>query len=203
MSLRQILIAAVLSAGIASLLVLAPESADEPAAPAKSDRISAPAVPPAPVATKAVTERWTTPEPARDEPKPEEQRTEAAAPRDAASELPSWANIRQVPIAKTAAPAPAAPDPIAAQPSAESKPAPAPERPNAAAAKKRESFARKKPVEPRSKASSKLGSYYEISRARGFGEERVKRACVPGLRMPQVCYYPQNIRRNFPVRLAD
>lgn len=70
------------------------------------------------------------------------------------------------------------------------------------AAANRKAFAQARATE-RKPGSKSLGYYYEIADARGFGEARVKRACVPGLRMPQVCYYPQNIRRNFPVRAAD
>lgn len=54
-----------------------------------------------------------------------------------------------------------------------------------------------------SKTAGKPGYYYEVSGGQGYAESRVRRACVPGLRMPQVCYYPQNTRRHFPVRADE
>jgi hypothetical protein len=201
MIFRQTLLAAALSAVIASLVVLALDRADEPAAPAKPDRIAAPA------AEKAVTERWTNSSAAVAAGEPKAEAPEALAPRDSAPEIPQWANVRQPAIANATAPAFA--DSSAAAPAlAEGKSATPrelqrPQRANAAAAKKRESFAPRRSPESRSRASGTLGYYYEIAGARGYGEERVKRACVPGLRMPQVCYYPQATRRHFPVRIGD
>jgi hypothetical protein len=62
-------------------------------------------------------------------------------------------------------------------------------------------FARARTASP--KTASKPGYYYEVSGGQGYAEQRVRRACVPGLRMPQVCYYPQNTRRHFPVRADE
>lgn len=54
-----------------------------------------------------------------------------------------------------------------------------------------------------SRTASKPGYYYEVSGGQGYAESRVRRACIPGLRMPQVCYYPQHTRRHFPVRADE
>lgn len=72
---------------------------------------------------------------------------------------------------------------------------------NSVAKTRSKAFARARTVPP--KTAGKPGYYYEVSGGQGYAESRVRRACVPGLRMPQVCYYPQNTRRHLPVRADE
>ena len=48
------------------------------------------------------------------------------------------------------------------------------------------------------------GFYYELVRAQGDGDEGdyvlVERRCVPKVDMPEPCYLPERVRRNFPIR---
>ena len=48
------------------------------------------------------------------------------------------------------------------------------------------------------------GSYYELVRAQGDGEEGqyvlVERKCLPNIDMPEPCYLPKRGRGNFPLR---
>ena len=48
------------------------------------------------------------------------------------------------------------------------------------------------------------GFYYELVRAQGDAEEGdyvlVERRCVPKVDMPEPCYLPERVRRNFPMR---
>jgi hypothetical protein len=48
------------------------------------------------------------------------------------------------------------------------------------------------------------GFYYELVRAQGDGEEGdyvlVERQCIPNVDMPEPCYLPERVRRNFPIR---
>lgn len=219
----RIFAAAVLSAGIAWLVVLTLESAEEPAVAltsAPSESVAA---------GKAITERWAEPDapeatssaaakpPAAQsaalEPQQPDVKVSAPAPANADG-LPRWVDTRQLAIGgTTAAAAPAAKtesgsawapaQPAAAgQPNAKASAEPVAGSSDNVAAARRKPFARERATE-RNLGSKTLGYYYEITGARGFEETRVRRACVPGLRMPQVCYYPQDIRRNFPVRAGD
>lgn len=215
----RIFAAAVLSAGIAWLVVLTLESAEEPAAAltsAPSESVAA---------GKAITERWAEPDapeatssaavkpPAAPSAALAEQQPDAKVSTPAnADGLPRWVDTRQLAIggttpaaapATTASASPWTPAQPAESVQSTTKPAePVAGSSDNAPKTKRKPFARERTTElkPGSKA---LGYYYEITGARGFEETRVRRACVPGLRMPQVCYYPQNIRRNFPVRAGD
>lgn len=218
----RIFAAAVLSAGIAWLLVFTLESAEEPRAltSAPSESVAA---------GKAITERWAEPDapeatnsaapklpvPQSAELKAQEPDVKSAAPASAnADGLPRWVDTRQLAIGgTTSAAAPAATTATGsawapAQPAADADTntkataAPAAGSSDNAPTTKRKPFARERTTELKP-GSKTLGYYYEITGARGFEETRVRRACVPGLRMPQVCYYPQNIRRNFPVRAGE
>jgi hypothetical protein len=45
--------------------------------------------------------------------------------------------------------------------------------------------------------------YYELVRAQGDGEGEyvlVERQCIPKVDMPEPCYLPERVRRNFPLR---
>lgn len=222
--LLRIFAAAVLSAGIAWLLVPALESPEEPAA------VQASTPSETMVAGKAITERWAEPDapaatssaapqspvPQSAAVKAQEPDLKAAVPAQFnADGLPRWVDTRQLAIGgatPAAAPATAATATgsawTPAQPAADARSnAKASAEPAAGSgdgtpAARRKPLARERTTE-RNPGSKALGHYYEITGARGFGENRVRRACVPGLRMPQVCYYPQNIRRNFPVRAGD
>jgi hypothetical protein len=47
------------------------------------------------------------------------------------------------------------------------------------------------------------GFYYELVRAQGDGEGDyvlVERRCIPKVDMPEPCYLPERVRRNFPLR---
>ena len=47
------------------------------------------------------------------------------------------------------------------------------------------------------------GFYYELIRAQGDGEGDyvlVERRCIPNVDMPEPCYLPERVRRNFPIR---
>jgi hypothetical protein len=48
------------------------------------------------------------------------------------------------------------------------------------------------------------GSYYELVRAQGDGEEGeyvlIERQCIPNFDMPEPCYLPKGERQNFPLR---
>jgi hypothetical protein len=47
------------------------------------------------------------------------------------------------------------------------------------------------------------GFYYELVRAQGDGEGEyvlVERRCIPKVDMPEPCYLPERVRRNFPIR---
>ena len=47
------------------------------------------------------------------------------------------------------------------------------------------------------------GFYYELVRAQGDGEGEyvlVERQCIPKVDMPEPCYLPERVRRNFPLR---
>lgn len=214
----RIFAAAVLSAGIAWLLVFTLESTDEPVAPLAS----APAE--SVTAGKAITERWAEPDapeatssaapkspaPQSAELKAQEPDVKVYAPAPAnADGLPRWIDTRQLAIGGATPATASAPATTAtgsawtpAQPAAAAQPDPKAAAEPEAAAGKRKPFARERTTDLKP-GSKTLGYYYEITGARGFEEARVRRACVPGLRMPQVCYYPQNIRRNFPVRAGD
>ncbi|MGE3145295.1 MAG: hypothetical protein AB7K35_06885 [Pseudorhodoplanes sp.] len=198
MRLAHIAVLAALAAVTALPLVLALETADENAA---AREFAAPVPLPAPAA-KVLSERWprrdwssataqiaadahnapTQPAPviqdsaaATRDPAPEPQQAEAPAEAVAPSPADSPRSLRQAPPVQRAK----------------------------AAAHVRRVAARARVAQTRRSETSRPGYYYEITGAQGYGETRVRRACVPGLRMPQVCYYPQNIRRNFPVRAAD
>jgi len=50
------------------------------------------------------------------------------------------------------------------------------------------------------------GFYYELVRAQGDGEGDyvlVERRCIPKVDMPEPCYLPEKVRRNFPLRREE
>ena len=198
MRLAHIAVLAALAAVTALPLVLALETADENAT---AQEFAAPVPLPAPAA-KVLSDRW----PQRDWSSVAAQMAADAhnAPTQAASAIEKPALMPRDP-----APAPQqaeAPADVVAAPVADAPRARRPASPAQhakAAANVRKVAARARVAQARRSETNRPGYYYEITGAQGYGETRVRRACVPGLRMPQVCYYPQNIRRNFPVRAAD